>query len=166
MWGMKSIEDRLRELIEHYRPRHLLIVGDLVHDRAGATEVVGLLQRLSVFCELIALAGNHDRHLGGSIRLQDSWRSNGFLFHHGHCETEVTDAVQIIGHHHPTGSLTDGAGLRLKLPAFVQQASCWILPAFSPWAAGARWQPAPESQMWLCTPQRILRIPSPADARV
>ncbi len=66
--------------------------------------------------------------------------------------------TQIIGHHHPAGTIRDGAGLRLKLPAFVQDAGCWILPAFSPWAAGVPWQATAGSRMWLCTPQRILRL--------
>ena len=35
--------------------------------------------------------------------------------------------MQIIGHHHPAATITDGAGLRLKFPAFVQQERCWIL---------------------------------------
>ena len=159
MWGMTSIEERLQQLLADYRPRHLVIVGDVVHDRAAATEVRGLIERLALRCEVIVLAGNHDRQLADALVLQDSWRSKGFYFHHGHCVAEVTDAIQVIGHHHPAGSITDGAGLRLKLPAFVQQANCWILPAFSPWAAGTSWEADAHSHMWLCTPQRILRLP-------
>jgi len=163
MWGMTSIEDRLRELIAEYRPRHLVMVGDIVHDRAAIRAASGLLERLSASCELIVVAGNHDRQLSAAWPLQGSWRSNGFYFHHGHCLAEATDAIQVIGHHHPTGSVRDGAGLRLKLPAFVQEASCWILPAFSPWAAGGRWEKTEQSQMWLCTSKRILRL-SPQDS--
>ncbi|CAN5314634.1 hypothetical protein BH20VER2_BH20VER2_00470 [soil metagenome] len=96
--------------------------------------------------------------------LQDSWRAEGFYFHHGHCEAEIPDSVQILGHHHPAATIRDGPGLRLKLPAFVQQGSCWILPAFSPWAAGAAWQPETDAQLWLCTPQRILKLPAEAPA--
>lgn len=139
LWGMTSVEERLQELIAEYQPRQLVIVGDLVHNRAAATEARALLERLRVQCQPIVLAGNHDRQLAGLIELQDSWHSKGFYFHHGHSVAEVTDAIQIVGHHHPAGSITDGAGLRLKLPAFVQQSRCWILPAFSPWAAGASW---------------------------
>ena len=159
LWGMTSVEERLQELIAEYHPHQLVIVGDLVHNRAAATEARAFLERLSAQCEPIVLAGNHDRELAGVVELRDSWRSEGFYFHHGHCAAEVTDAIQIIGHHHPAGSITDGAGLRLKLPAFVQQSRCWILPAFSPWAAGASWDADAESQMWLCTPKRILRVP-------
>jgi metallophosphoesterase superfamily enzyme len=78
----------------------------------------------------------------------------------------VSDSIQIIGHHHPSATVRDGAGLRLKLPAFVQQGSCWILPAFSPWASGAAWQAGAESRVWLCTPKRILHLPEAEAAAV
>src|ERR1700755_2408075 len=35
LWGMTSIEQRLQELVADYRPRRLIVVGDLVHDRAS-----------------------------------------------------------------------------------------------------------------------------------
>ncbi|MFL6530574.1 MAG: metallophosphoesterase [Chthoniobacterales bacterium] len=159
MWGMSTIEERLRALIADYEPRHVVIVGDVVHDRTATDEARELIARLGALCELIVLAGNHDRRSAALLGLQDSWRSDGFYFHHGHCESEADGAIQIIGHHHPTGTVHDGAGLRLKLPAFVQQGTCWILPAFSPWAAGAAWQADTGSRLWLCTPQRILRLP-------
>ncbi|MGZ5002015.1 MAG: metallophosphoesterase, partial [Chthoniobacterales bacterium] len=136
LWGMTSVEERLKELLTDYRPRHLIIVGDLVHDRAAGGEAGRLIERLAAVCEPIVLSGNHDRQLSRTIEMRDDWQSVGFHFHHGHCATEISGAIQIIGHHHPAGTITDGAGLRLKLPAFVQQNDCWILPAFSPWAAG------------------------------
>ncbi|HMJ05004.1 MAG TPA: metallophosphoesterase [Chthoniobacterales bacterium] len=159
LWGMNSIEQRLLDLLADYRPRRLLILGDLVHDRAAAAPARELLARLGAECETIVLAGNHDRALAGAITMAHSWQSEGFHFHHGHCAAEATERVQIIGHHHPTGSVSDGAGLRLKLPAFVQQDACWIMPAFSPWAAGVAWAADAESRIWLCTPGRILRLP-------
>ena len=158
MWGMRSIEDRLRELLADYRPSQLVIVGDVVHDKAAASEAVELIERLGRLTEVIVLAGNHDRQLGPRLQLRESWEANGFYFHHGHCGADVGERIQVIGHYHPAGVVRDGAGLRLKLPAFVQQGSCWILPAFSPWAAGAAWQTTAQSQMWLCTPTRILRL--------
>ena len=160
MWGMTSVEERLTELVRHYQPQQLVILGDLVHDKAAAVEAGELLERLARLTEPVLLAGNHDRHLGGTIAMRDSWQSDGFHFHHGHCVAEPSERIQIIGHHHPAGSVTDGAGLRLKLPAFVQQGTCWIMPAFSPWAGGTTWQVDGESRMWLCTPRRILQMPS------
>ena len=160
MWGMQSVERRLLELLTEYQPHRLIILGDIVHDRASAAEASELLERLRAVCEVIAILGNHDRRLGKILGAVDSWQSNGFHFHHGHCAADTPKRIQIIGHHHPAGTIRDGAGLRLKLPAFVQQDGCWIMPAFSPWAAGADWQPESGSQIWLCTPQRILQLPA------
>ena len=158
LWGMTSIEARLTELIDEYQPRQLIIVGDLVHDRASGALAAELLDRLRMRCEVIALAGNHDRHVAHAIAFEPRWETPGFVFQHGHCETDEPGRIQIIGHHHPAANLTDGAGLRLKFPAFVQQESCWILPAFSPWAGGVTWKDDGASRIWLCTPRRVLRV--------
>ena len=166
MWGMESIEQRLMALLSDYRPRHLVVLGDLVHDRAAASAARELIERLGAMTEPILLAGNHDRQLVGTLPMLDSWQTDGFHFHHGHCTADVSGRIQVIGHHHPAGSITDGAGLRLKLPAFVQQETCWIMPAFSPWAAGGTWKGEPRSRTWLCTPGRVLRLPDEAEAQV
>ncbi|MEO7724022.1 MAG: metallophosphoesterase [Chthoniobacterales bacterium] len=162
LWGMTSVEDRLMELLLEYQPRQLLIVGDLVHDKASTAAAQGLLSRLREHCEVIALAGNHDRHVGRAIEFAGRWETPDFVFQHGHCEPEETDRICIIGHHHPAASITDGAGLRLKFPAFIQQETAslrrWILPAFSPWAGGVSWPDDGESRIWLCSPGRVLRI--------
>ncbi|MEO5717497.1 MAG: metallophosphoesterase [Chthoniobacterales bacterium] len=164
LWGMTSIEDRLVELIEEYQPRRLIIVGDLVHDRASTVAASELLARLRERCDVIALAGNHDRHAGRTIEFSPRWETPDFVFHHGHCEPEETGRICIIGHHHPAASITDGAGLRLKFPAFVQEETGtvrrWILPAFSPWAGGVTWADDGQSRIWLCSPRRVLRIDS------
>jgi uncharacterized protein len=164
MWGMETIEARLLQLVRDYEPEHLVIVGDVVHDRAAAAEAAALVARLASHTTPIVLAGNHDRKLGGVLPLRDAWETDGFYFHHGHCEADAGGRIQIIGHHHPCATIRDGAGLRLKLPALVQQDSCWILPAFSPWAAGAPWKANEQSQLWLCSPHRILKLSAEAAA--
>ena len=127
MWGMHSIEARLRQLLDEYQPRRLIILGDLVHDRAAAAEASAFLARLEKSCELIVISGNHDRNLGPKIDMSESWQSARFHFHHGHCAVEKSERIQIIGHHHPAGTIADGAGLHLKLPAFVVKAQKQIL---------------------------------------
>jgi DNA ligase-associated metallophosphoesterase len=158
LWGTTSIEDRLADLLDEYQPRQLIIVGDLVHDAAAAAAASELLDRLRRRCEVITLAGNHDRHVAPTIEFAPHWETPEFVFEHGHCEPEETKRIRIIGHHHPAASISDGAGLRLKLPAFIQQEGCWILPAFSPWAGGVAWPDDGASCIWLCTPRRVLRI--------
>lgn len=155
-WGMDSIEKRLLQLLDDYQPKQLIILGDLIHDGMARLQARDFLQRVGERCEVIVIAGNHDRKLGDAIELFDSWESNEFHFHHGHCAVNESHLIQIIGHHHPAGMIYDRAGLHLKLPALVQQERCWIMPAFSPWAAGTEWPRDDSSRIWLCTPQRVL----------
>jgi len=177
LWGMESIETRLSQLLHDYHPAILILLGDLVHDKTGAREFFSLVTRLREECDVVLLAGNHDAQIkrrtsflafGSRSRnsklqpfdfnLRDSFATDRFEFHHGDCEREQNGRIQIIGHFHPAATLHDGAGLRLKFPALVQESGCWILPAFSPWAAGTEWIEREQSQIWLCTPQRILMI--------
>ena len=46
LWGMQTIENRLEELLRDYNPAGLIILGDLVHDRAAAREVERLIKQL------------------------------------------------------------------------------------------------------------------------
>jgi DNA ligase-associated metallophosphoesterase len=158
LWGMRTIHDRLNELLSDYGPAHLVLLGDLVHDRTAAGALAELIAQLRRRTDVILIAGNHDRHLPKSVRVTPLWRSAGFSFHHGNCEVKPSDEIQVIGHHHPAQVVRDGAGLHLKLPAFVQQDNCWIMPAFSPWAAGVVWPHDKGSRIWLCSPTRIISM--------
>ena len=159
LWGMQSIEERLVGLLRSYRPQRLIIAGDLVHDRVSSIAAGNLLARLRKRCEMVLLAGNHDHHVAGAIDFVPRWETPEFVFQHDNqCTAPEEDRIQIIGHYHPAVRITDGAGLRLKCPALVQQKRCWILPAFSPWAGGVAWPDNGESRIWLCTPHRVLRV--------
>jgi uncharacterized protein len=165
-WGMESIESRLRQLLHDYHPATLILLGDLVHDKAGIHEFFSLVTHLREQCDLVLLAGNHDAQIKRQISklkhfnidLRAFFATDQFEFHHGDCARKQNGRIQIIGHFHPAATLHDGAGLRLKFPALVQESRCWILPAFSPWAAGTEWTEREQSHIWLCTPQRILLV--------
>ena len=158
LWGMATISERLTELVNEYEPSRVIILGDLVHDKTAAGEAVQLLRGFAERCAVAVVAGNHDRQLRGHVEMVDSLETDRFHFHHGHCAADTPGRIQIIGHHHPAAVITDGAGLRLKCPAFVQQSSCWIMPAFSPWAAGTRWASDESSRIWLCTAERVFAL--------
>jgi DNA ligase-associated metallophosphoesterase len=162
LWGMQTIEARLMELVRDYDPAQLILLGDLVHNKSGGAELERLLRKLKEKCDVILIAGNHDRHLPAD-NFVDSWQCGDFHFHHGHCKNEIKSGIQIVGHHHPAVTIRDGAGLRLKLPAFIQEETWWIMPAFSPWAAGTEWTGGEQAARWLCSPQRVLKITGPAE---
>lgn len=163
LWGMRTLEARLKELLGDFKPQRLILLGDLVHDATAGNEFFRFVERLRSICEIVLIAGNHDRQIRrqpSNLKdcLVESWQTKNFYFHHGHCTNKHPGLIEVIGHHHPAGTVRDGAGLRLKLPAFVQQKKCWVMPAFSPWAGGSHWTGNGQSRVWLCSPTRILRF--------
>ena len=116
------------------------------------------MNRLRARCEVVLVAGNHDRRAFAADEMRAAWTTAGFCFHHGdHAPPPVTAGQRlVIGHHHPAGILRDGAGVSIKLPAFVQTENFWVLPAFSPWAAGGSGRFGSDARLWLCSPKRIL----------
>ena len=162
-WGMDTVEARLGALLEDYRPDRLIIAGDFVHDRTARVPALALLERLRAAGgggEVVLVAGNHDRPAFAAGEMCPEFVTDRFYFHHGDGPAPSDEArggrTEIIGHHHPAATLRDGAGLALKLPAFVQTARRWVLPAFSPWAAGGGGGFGPGARKWLCSPKRIL----------
>lgn len=158
LWGMGLIEARLLALLADYAPERLVIVGDFVHNAASRPQAVTFLARLREVCAVSLIAGNHDRKAFVSAELCEAHATGEFYFFHGDRlpPPEAAGKVAIIGHHHPAMTLRDGAGTAVKLPTFVQMADRWILPAFSPWAAGGRGNFGPDARFWMCGRKRIL----------
>ena len=172
-WGMAATEERLVELIEHYQPRTLIIVGDIMDGGGSIRETMHMLRRIrSHVFELICVEGNHDRAALKRDEQFVPWHcGDGFVFQHGHRFAKVLNGtaghgagVHITGHEHPAFHFSDGAGLSLKLPALVQDRICgssvehWILPAFSPWAGGTVYEsPHERLATWACFEGRVLK---------
>jgi len=166
LWGMRRIEERISELTGDYQPETLILLGDLLHGRRSARCWNAFRDWTATLpCEVVMIGGNHDR----GKDLAPSARVDGYFFHHGHLELapESPADVEIIGHWHPAIAMNDGAGLRLKYPAFIQETAAdgrarWILPAFSPWSGGTPWKTRPGTAVrrWVCTPKRVFELPS------
>src|SRR5436309_13751571 len=63
LWGMESIETRLRQLLCDYHPATLILLGDLVHDKAAAAAFFSLVTRLREQCNLVRIAGHPDAQI-------------------------------------------------------------------------------------------------------
>jgi metallophosphoesterase superfamily enzyme len=180
LWGMQDIEARLHALVAHYQPEKLILVGDIMDFAGSVDHTLELVARLARECDVVCIAGNHDHPvLVRSSAFVRSHTEDGFFFHHGHRMKEMCQApkepsharIHVTGHRHPAHVLSDGAGLRLKLPAFVQtftrvihaeaehEAPCWVLPAFSPWASGTRvTNPGEGTRVSAIHPSRIVTV--------
>lgn len=175
MWGMDVIEKRLRELVSDWQPRQVILVGDVVDGRAAPDRAIPWLREVEDFCEeLILVKGNHD--CGRIIEEFDfvpSFECGEFFFQHGHeeyFEEERADdrgLIEICGHLHPSHRFNDGAGTSMKMPTFAiekrpdRKSDRWILPAFSPWAAGGKFEQktaGSEVKQWACSAQRVIPV--------
>ena len=166
-WGVEEVERRLTAVVRDYKPKTLIIAGDLVEHRAVALQALALLKRVRTTLsdakapfQLVLIAGNHDRRCLEGDLLQDYFVTPNFCFYHGDRPepAEAGSRTSIIGHFHPAATVRDKAGAHHKLPAFVQDGSLWTLPAFSPWASGKEWEYARAAHVWLCGHSRILQL--------
>lgn len=173
-WGMGQCRASLLALIKDHQPTRLIMVGDIMDGSGSVAQTGAFLDHLRPYVpELILIEGNHDRSgLKKGWEFKKTHQEGPYLFHHGHqsiappseAELAATGMTFITGHEHPAVFLRDGAGLRLKLPAFIQQRiqpdlHHWILPAFSPWAAGGEYTSSHEPlATWACTPARVWKM--------
>ena len=138
---------RLSDLCSYYQPKHLAILGDIVHEAAPvaeiSNEVKALFSGLRELCGLKLILGNHDRKLRtltrGMSQLEFAARFHvgKFVLVHGNNPMEIPPGKTVLmGHEHPAISLGDGIK-SAKFPCFLVGPRVVLLPAFSQWAAGS-----------------------------
>jgi len=130
---------RLANVVDRYRPRCVIALGDSFHDRRaeerlGASELADL-HRLQTGREWVWITGNHDPEIssqsGGRVRA--SVEIAGIVLRHEPAPGSVTG--EIAGHLHPAARVhLGGAGLRR--PCFVASRSRIVLPAFGAFTGG------------------------------
>ncbi len=165
-WGMAATEKRLMSLLQHYKPRTLILNGDVMDGGGSIREAERFIARLrDCVAELVLVAGNHDRP---ALKREQQFVAHhavgSLVFHHGHKFAKMLRElaehpaqVHVCGHEHPALP-TVSVGARTKLPVLVQdrlkhepKLQHWILPAFSPWAGGAKYESANERlATWGC----------------
>ena len=147
---------RLRELVDDYQPREVVVLGDVVHGFSAREPVRDELRRLADEiggrAPLRLLAGNHDGWLpellaaaGLDLAVEDELWCGPHLLLHGHRGDGAPARIEalrersgrvIFGHEHPSLLLSAGVGTRARCPCFLVAAEALVLPAFSTWAAG------------------------------
>jgi len=138
---------RLSDLCSDYRPKHLAILGDIVHEAVPVTEIANeiteLFTTLRGLCGLKLILGNHDKKLRKLASAVTEFEFvaqvevEKFLLVHGDAPIEIPkDKMVLMGHEHPAISLGDGIK-PAKFPCFLISHRVLLLPAFSLWAGGS-----------------------------
>ena len=126
---------RLEFLIQHFSPKKIIVVGDLLHagDNSDVDEFCEWRNQFS-HIEFHLVEGNHDRisaALGKKLCLTKCEKSltiNQLTFVHDF--NEASENFQVTGHIHP-GAVLYGAVKNIKLPCFTITEKQLLLPAFS-----------------------------------
>ena len=172
--------EKLLNVCGELTPARIVFLGDLVHAPRPCAEerrwIETLLEELSRRAELIAVRGNHDRAFAREfahlpVRTLEVWpEGNLFAIHGDHLPlTPLKKQTLVAGHVHPCLPVIDAAGASHKLPVFLGNSRCILLPAFSPFARGynvACGLPEKlllhfgehEIQAYAATPTRVLRL--------
>ena len=144
--------ERLERAIVRTRPERVVVLGDLVHCEEGMEDpIIEVMDRWRhrVTLPISLIGGNHD----ANVAIPRSWRIDDdgdarrlgpfILRHEPRSRTEAGNPEEpflIAGHLHPVLSMGTGAR-RVLAHAFVVDVHQAILPAFTPFARGARVTP-------------------------
>lgn len=153
----------LERLIDQYKPKELIVLGDLIHVDAGE-ELATFLSITAQIPNCQLVTGNHDLKLHGRIFdynwtiIAESKFENLVLVHGDRSLPEF--GYSLSGHCHP--------GIRLKLgfqkqefPAFIlQQKRHLIFPAFGKFTGLNTQIVMPEDEVFVVTSGKIWPIPS------
>ncbi len=131
---------RLVDSIQFFKPKQLVIVGDLFHSIENKEHDWFLKWRNDLpGVEFILVKGNHDIaeeqwYQKANIQMAEkTWTKNNFIFVH-HIEDATQDELQthycFSGHIHPAVSIRGLGKQSLRFPCFYFTENYAVLPAF------------------------------------
>jgi hypothetical protein len=142
-----DLHDRLVDLCNRFSPATVVFAGDVLHTFSTATNHAReTLDTLAAACRdrgarVVPVAGNHDTMLGEvwDGEVCETYRlSDGTLVCHGHAKPDAAAPRYVVGHDHPAIEIE---GQRHPCLLYGEGAyrdgDLFVLPAFSPLAAGA-----------------------------
>lgn len=145
----KKILERINEIIEKYKPRRVIVNGDLKHEFGKITrqeweESKDFIEFLGAnFDEIILIKGNHDnftRFIAEKTghEVYDNYHLDGYVIMHGDKlpEDEILDQSEtiIIGHEHPCIGIRNGERLekiKCYLKGTYNMKNLIVMPSFN-----------------------------------
>ncbi|HYW30878.1 MAG TPA: ligase-associated DNA damage response endonuclease PdeM [Gemmatimonas sp.] len=158
---------RLSRLLERTGADRLVVLGDLIHARAGRqADVLDALHAwrdAHAALEIVLVRGNHDAHAGdppASLRIEcvdGPWTLGPFTCEH---EPEPQRGAYVLaGHLHPSVTLAGRARQRERLCCFAFGPDVGILPAFASFTGGGAYRRADEDRIFAIVEDEVMRVP-------
>jgi len=163
---------RLASAIERVGAVRVVVLGDLLHDARGPGPAI--VERVSAWraahpIEIDLVGGNHDR---AAARVCEAWSIAPLgaeamlgrvrLRHEppGDRAGDAASAPTIAGHLHPMAQIARGAR-RVLLPCFRFSGGVGVLPAFTRFARGVRFEPVRGQRLFAIAEGRVIELPQP-----
>ena len=165
--AMESGTDDLEQLdilLSKYKPKRLLILGDLFHSEYNQEwEYFGTLRRKYENIKFVLVRGNHDiliEHEYEKFDIQvetEPISENGFVFAHNFVMLKENE-FSISGHIHP-GFVLHGKGRQsITLPCFYKKQNSLIMPAFGRLTGLAHMPYDKDAEVFVLTEDAVHRI--------
>jgi DNA ligase-associated metallophosphoesterase len=139
---------RLSRALHATDARHLVVLGDLLHARAGRHDetfrTIAAWRERHASLRITLARGNHDQHAGDPPRELDIRCTDDAIvigpFVGVHEPSEHPGGYVLCGHMHPSVTMRGRGKQSLRLPAFVFGPHRGILPAFSSFTGGGMYE--------------------------
>lgn len=129
---------RLFSLITYFKPKKVLVVGDLFHSQANKEwDWFARWREEMAPIPFILVKGNHEMlplatYAQQGLEVVNAWEENGLVFVHEPPAMKPENSCGVVsGHVHPAVLLPFSAKQKLRLPCFYFTEWQCILPAFS-----------------------------------
>ncbi len=159
---------RLSSCLDFRAIRRLIVLGDLLHAKAGLTPtLIDALARwrdIHDRLDITLVLGNHDRLCGtipASLRIdccEDSLTSPPFCLQHDPAALCGDDRYRIAGHLHPAARLTGLGKQTRQFPCFWFRRNVAVLPAFGEFTGSSIVQAAPSDRVFVIVEKRVIKV--------
>jgi len=156
---------RLQQLITHYHPEKIIVVGDLFHSSENNdVQYFRLWRQQFPHIRFELVKGNHDilaadLYASLQISVHDTLTLQNIHFIHEPCESDDEHGPYTFsGHLHPGVAIAGGGRQRLRLPCFYFGKSCGILPAFGRFTGLAMLAPETDEVVFAIANNSIFKI--------
>ena len=153
----------LEHVIEEYRPRRAILLGDLFHSDYNIE-----WERFASFTQeykkghFILVRGNHDiledwHYARSNMEIVDELIADPFIFTHKPLHNSA-DRVNICGHVHPGIKLFGKGRQRIRLPAFFFRRNQILVPAFGRFTGSISIKPKKEDLILALADGKVIEI--------
>lgn len=154
--------DKLRFLLNTWKPASVLILGDLFHsDYNNEWLLFKLLLKEYSLVKFILTEGNHDILKDNNYEIKNLLKikmleEDHFIFSH-HPLNKI-DKINFCGHIHPGIKIKGMAKQFVKLPCFYFNGGCFILPAFGDLTGLHLLEYKEEASYFLVKPGEVIKL--------